>query len=57
MHTIIKSVQGNGDYDRLTQGVYENFLNVNKYDGSMENVRFDICQNNSIFISQNFFIR
>lgn len=39
MQIILKSVQGNGDYDRLAQGVYENFLNIRISDGSMKNVR------------------
>lgn len=40
MQIILKSVQGNGDYDRLAQGVYENYLNIRISDGSMKSVSF-----------------
>lgn len=40
MQIILKSVQGNGDYDRLAQGVYENYLDIRISDGSMKSVSF-----------------
>ncbi len=39
-YSILRSVQGNGDYDKLAQGVYENFLHVKFNDSCMKKVSF-----------------
>lgn len=35
---VLKTVQGCGDYDRLAQGVFENYLNMKIKDSSMVSV-------------------
>ncbi len=35
---ILSTVQACGDYDRLQQGVFENYLNIKFKDSRMENV-------------------
>ena len=39
MHSVLRTVQCCGDYDRLMQGVYENFLHMNFRDSRLEAVR------------------
>ena len=39
MYRVLRTVQCCGDYDRLTQGVYENFLNMSFRDSRLEAVR------------------
>lgn len=36
--SVLKTVQGCGDYDRLAQGVFENYLNMKIKDSSMVSV-------------------
>ena len=36
--SVLHSVQACGDYDRLQQGVFENYLNIKFKDSRMENV-------------------
>ena len=36
---VLSTVQACGDYDRLQQGVFENYLNIKFKDSRMENVR------------------
>ncbi|XP_063243725.1 chromosome transmission fidelity protein 18 homolog isoform X2 [Bacillus rossius redtenbacheri] len=38
MNNILKTVQGYGDYERLMQGVYENFLSLNVKDSTLRSV-------------------
>lgn len=38
MMSVLRTVQGAGDYDRLAQGVYENFLNMKIKDSTMKSV-------------------
>jgi hypothetical protein len=40
MHNVLRTVQCCGDYDRLMQGVYENFLNMSFRDSRLEAVRY-----------------
>lgn len=47
LHSVLRSVQGNGDYDRLAQGVYENFLSVKLRNFSMNKVSFDDSMKNN----------
>lgn len=48
MHSVLQTVQCCGDYDRLMQGVYENFLNMSFRDSRLEAVRHKggmlVCQ-------------
>jgi hypothetical protein len=37
---VLHTVQSCGDYDRLVQGVYENFLNMSFRDSRLEAVRY-----------------
>lgn len=38
MNSVLRTVQGCGDYERLAQGVYENFLNMKLRDSTMKSV-------------------
>ena len=40
MYSVLRTVQCCGDYDRLMQGVYENFLNMSFRDSRLEAVRY-----------------